>query len=191
MNLPRIQLNQTFYKLGWDTQQPSYSFNPSRATLSIEQKPAEMVLNPTPPRVLIDQTECWADMDLKHIFRRNAEFASYGKQQVLQYISRVMQEGEQLRAIENKGNAIASIAKSKKLIPDHQFTYRNVPGNFSLKMQGVPGALNMEWREGEITVDVQQTPFEHHYEKGKITYHTLQKNRLDIDVIGGTIDIAK
>jgi hypothetical protein len=191
MNLPRFDISQTFYKLGWDVQRPSYSFEPGRVSVIVEQKPAEMILNPTHPRVEIDQTECWADMDLKHIFRRNAEFAAEGKHQALQYIAEVTAEGEQMGAIENKGNVIASIAKNKKFLPEHQFAYGNVPGNFSLRMQGIPGELNMEWREGGVTIDVNQVPFQHNYEMGKITYYTQQKNQLNINVVGGTIDIAK
>ncbi|WCN38134.1 DUF6470 family protein [Aneurinibacillus uraniidurans] len=191
MNLPQIQIDQTFYKLGWDVQRPSYSFEPGKTELSIEQKPAEMILHRTPPSVQIDQSECWADMDLKHIFRRTREFAQDGKDQWLKYIEKVTRDGEAMGAIENSGNVIRSLAKEKKLLPVHDFTFRNIPGNLSLHMQGIPGELGMDWQVNGTTIAVNQTPFRHYYDKGSISYYTQQKNQLHFQVRGGTIDTVK
>jgi hypothetical protein len=191
MNEPHLQIHQTSYRLGWEVQKASYSFEPAHTSIEIEQQPAEMRVHRTNPLVLIDQTECRADMDMKHIFRRNAEFAAYGKQQVMRYIADTVAEGEQLGAIENKGNTIANLAKGKKLLPDHQFIYRNVPGNFSLRYEIVPGELDIQWTRGQIFMGVHYSPFQHHYERGKISYYTQRKNQLNIEVSGGTIDVMK
>ncbi|WP_027416153.1 DUF6470 family protein [Aneurinibacillus terranovensis] len=188
MNLPHIQLAQSFTKIGWDVQRPTYTFEPAHTQLHIEQKPAEMILHRTQPVVQIDQSQCRADMDLKSTAQQNAEFAAYGRKSVLEYIARVTAEGEQMGAIENKGNVIADIAKGKKFMTDHQFGYGNVPGNLSLHMNGIPGELNIEWKLGGTSIDVQQTPFHQRYEKGKIDYYIQQKNRLNIQVSGDNVD---
>lgn len=188
MNVPRIQIDQTMYKLGWETQGPSYTFEPGRTTFTIEQEPAEINVERTQPRVLIDQSECWADMDRKNVFRRIAESASDGKQQVFNFIADVNAKGEQLGAIENKGNVIGNIARGKKMLPETEVAFRNVPGNFSLRMQGIPGETHVNWQPDRLRFNVQSSPWQHTYEKGKFEYYTQQKNRLQIQVVGGTID---
>ncbi|MBN6186960.1 hypothetical protein JQN58_08190 [Aneurinibacillus sp. BA2021] len=189
MNMPRLDIQQTFAKLDWEIQDPSYTFEPGRAELSIHQQPAEMVLHRTPSRLTIDQSQCWADMDMKHIFRRNSEYAAAGQQQALAYIEKVTLEGEQLGAIEQGGNTIRGLAMDHRFLPEHRFTYGNVPGNFSLRMDFTPGELGMEWNTGGTTVDVHTTPFQHRYEKGKITYRMQKKNELHFQMVGGRVNL--
>ena len=188
MNVLRLEIQQKNAKLAWDVQQPVYRFEPSRTRLKLEQKPPEMVLHPTPSKLTIDQRQCWADMELKHVFQCIAEAAADGKREALAYIARVTEEGEQLGAIENKGNVIRQLAASKRTLPQHRFAYGNVPGNFSLKISFTPGQLNMDWKISGTSVDVQTTPFRHHYEKGRIFYTMQQKNELHFQITGGHVD---
>jgi hypothetical protein len=190
MNFPRLQITQTNIKMALDVQRPTYLFEPSHTHLLLEQKPAEMLLNPTPSKLTIDQRQCWADMDLKHIFQRITEAAEDGKQEALEYIARVTAEGEQMGAIENKGNVIRQIAATKRMLPEYHFTYGNIPGNFSLKMTFTPGELNMDWKIGGTSVDVQTVPFQHHYEKGRISYTIQQKNELHFHVAGENVNTS-
>ncbi|MFT9849595.1 DUF6470 family protein [Aneurinibacillus sp. REN35] len=188
MNMPRLDIQQTFAKLDWEVQTPSYTFEPGRAELSIQQQPAEMVLHRTPSQLTIDQSQCWADMDLKHTFRRIAEDAAAGHQQALAYIEKVTLEGEQLGAIEHGGNTIRSLAMDNRFLPEHSFTYGNVPSNFSLRLDFTPGDLGMEWNTGGTTIDVHTAPFQHHYEKGKITYMMQKKNEMHFQMVGGNVN---
>ncbi|WCK54198.1 DUF6470 family protein [Aneurinibacillus sp. Ricciae_BoGa-3] len=183
-------MNQSFAKIGWDVQRPVYTFEPEHTQLHIQQKTTEMIFHRTQPVVQIDQSQCWADMDIKSNAQQNAELAADGHQSALAYIARVAAEGEQLGAIENKGNAIANIAKGKKFFTDHQFSYANVPGNFSLHLNGIPGQLNIECNQGGTAIDVQQTPSAQNYEKGKINYYIRQKNQLSIQVSGDILDAS-
>ncbi|WP_047153544.1 DUF6470 family protein [Aneurinibacillus tyrosinisolvens] len=190
MNLPRVELQQSWMKMDWDIQEPSYTFEPAHSQVNIEQKPAEMFINRTPSQLTIDQTQCWADMDLKPISRRIAEAAADGERSVLKYIERVGAEGEQLGAIENRGNVVTSIARSKKLFPDYQFAYRNIPGNFSLRIGFTPSELNMDWQLNGTQIDVQSTPSHHDYERGKISYYIKQKNQLQVNIVGGNVNVG-
>jgi len=190
VNFPQLEVNQTFSRLGWDTQRPSYTFEPGNTTITMQPQKAEMQTNRIPPQLTIDQSQCWADMDLKHIFQRIAEAAADGKQEALQYMARLTAEGEQLGAIESQGNPIASIAKSKVISPQHRFQYGNVPGNFSLKISFTPGELQTEWTPAKMNMDVQQTPFHHQYEKGKISYYMQKKSEFHFQMIGGNVNVS-
>lgn len=190
MNMAKLEIQQSHIRLDWDVQRPTYSFEPGHAEVEITQQPAEMILNRTPIKLTIDQTQCWADMDLKHISQRIAEAAADGKQSILAYIERVTLEGEQLGAIENTGNTIRQIAANNAYPKSPQFKYGNVPGNFSLRFAFTPGELNMDWKIGGATIDVRSVPFHHSYEKGSITYSIPQRNEMHFQVVGGKLDIG-
>ncbi len=189
MNMPRLEINQTFAKIDWDVQSPRYSFEPGQAKVLIEQTPAEMNVQYVPPRLTIDQSECWADMDIKHIFRRNEEAAVDAKRQVLNYIEKTVLEGAQLGAIENGGNVIRNLAMGHHLLPQHSFQYGNVPRNFSLRIECIPGEMRMDWKIGGTTINVQDRPFQHNYERGRISYTLQKKNELHFESIGGNLNI--
>jgi hypothetical protein len=190
VNVARLTIHQTFAKLDWDVQRPSYQFQPAKTDVRVEHRPAEMVIERTPIQLHIDQTECWADMDRKHIFRRIREEAQVGKQALLEYVGRVAEEGEEIKRIENKGNVFRSIARRHMLEEKHQFAYRNVPDNFSLKYSITPGELKIHYNEGELKIDVQSSPFQHQYEMGRITYAVQQKNELHFEVVGNHVNTA-
>lgn len=59
-----------------------------KAEMSIQQPKAEIKMRTTPAKLTIDQTKAFADMNLMSIFQRNYQFASDGKQAVLEGIER-------------------------------------------------------------------------------------------------------
>lgn len=188
MSVGQINITQTFARLEWETLPPTYTFEPAHTTITIDKQPVELILNRTPPMLRIDQSQCWADMDLKNVFQRIAEAAEDGKQQVLKYIEKATLDGEQLGAIGNPGNVIYNQALGHKLIPKQSLQYGNVPENFSLRYECIPGELNIDWKPGEIKIDVQTVPFKHSYEKGKILYAMQRKNELYFEVAGGSLN---
>lgn len=188
MSWPRLEMHQQGLKIDWNVLRPSYTFQPGKAEVQISQTPAKMTLNPTPSRLSIDQSECWADMDLKHISRRIAEEAADGKRAVLEYIGKTAEEGTQLRSIEHKGDVLRNLAMQARIMPEYNIQYSNVPENFSLRIDVLPGELNMDWQRGGVNVDVKTIPYSQNYEMGKIDYYVKQKNELTIDVVGSSFD---
>ncbi|BAU26558.1 hypothetical protein DFP93_10860 [Aneurinibacillus soli] len=188
MNLERLDITQMFTKLSWDVQRPTYTFEPAKTDVQIEKSPAEVIIKRTQPRLIIDQSQCWADMNCKHIFQRVRDEAEDGKQAFFTYLSTVTTEGRRIGAIENKENPIKNLAREKSLAPKYQFTYGNVPKNFSLKFEIIPGETHVDWTESKMKVDFPSHPYHHQYEQGRLSYYIQKQNQLHIQVIGGTID---
>jgi hypothetical protein len=190
VNLPRVDLRQRSIEIGWDVQRPSYTFVPAKTNIAIDPENTEVVIHRTPPRLTIDQSQCWADMDLKSAFRRIAEAAEDGKQAAFSFIARKMNEGRKLKEIESDEAVVKRIAENKRTWPQYRFEYGNVPGNFSLHFGIIPGEFSMDWKPHRIEVDVRSYPYRQEYEKGKIDYYIKQKQYLTIDVVGGTFDVS-
>jgi hypothetical protein len=190
MSFPHLDIRQTFIRMGFDIQRPSYTFEPANSNVEIEQKPAEMILNPIPSRLTIDQSQCWADMDLKSAFQRISEAASDGQQAALEYVGKTAEDGARMAAIETGENVFQNLAREAHVAPQHSFQFGNIPGNFSLHMQFTPGELNMDWQLGGAHINVQTTPAHQRYEMGNISYYIQQKNQLQIDVVGSQLNVG-
>jgi hypothetical protein len=188
MNIPQIRMEQTFARLGLHIRKPVQEIEQPPAELNLRQVPARMEIHRTNPRVLIDQSECRADIDLKNIFRRNAEWAMEGRQAVLNAIARISQEGKILRSIESGGNKLKQIAIEntfKQMVPS-QITF--VPKYGSLKIEGIPVTTEIRWQIGGVQMDPVIRKPVINYTPGRVEGYIEQKNSLKIWV-EGNIDV--
>lgn len=78
MQIPRLLMEQTYAKLQMSTTPSKQEVEQPRAELEIQQPRAVMNITRTPSKLTIDQTEAFADMDIKSIFRRSEEWAAEG-----------------------------------------------------------------------------------------------------------------
>lgn len=181
MELPQIRLESQYAKIGLRTTQPIQEIQQPKANLSIEQPKAELSIETRPGKLTIDQTEAWADMDLKHISRRIAEAADQGYQDSLEGIARRAQEGMELMKIENGGTPIAQIAKRNSEGPELQFNVGWIPSHFSVKTNYVPAEVDIQVKVNKPVIESTINKPIHEYTPGKVDITLEQRQSLNID----------
>lgn len=141
-----------------------------------------MNMTRTPSKLTIDQTEAFADMDIKSIFRRSEEWAAEGKRAVGEGMGRRAEEGSELIKIENGGNAIAEFAKINGTPPAKQFNIGVIPSFFSVKIHYQPSELQIEVEPQKAIIEA--TPHKPivNYQPGKVNIDMLQYPDLKIEV---------
>ncbi|MFS0821620.1 DUF6470 family protein [Bacillus sp. 1P02SD] len=181
MGLAQIRLESQNAKTGIRTTKPIQEIQQPKADLSIQQPKADLEIRTTPGKLTIDQTEAWADMDLKHISRRIAEAADKGYQNSLEGIARRAQEGNELMKIENGGNPIAQIAKRNSEGPEFQFNIGWIPSHFSVKTNYVPAAVDIQVKVNKPIINSSINKPIHEYIPGKAYIRLEQRQSLKID----------
>ncbi|RFB11031.1 hypothetical protein DZB84_21205 [Bacillus sp. HNG] len=181
MELAQIRLESQNAKRGIHTIKAVQEIQQPKAELSIEQPNAELTIKTTPGKLTIDQTEAWADMDLKHISRRIAEAADKGYQDSLEGIARRAQEGNELLRIENGGNPIAQIAKRKSDGPELQFNIGWIPSYFSVKTNYVPAEVDIQVKVNKPIINAGINKPIHEYTPGNVDIYLDQRQSLKID----------
>lgn len=186
MNIPMIQINQTRAQVQISSTPGRQTIQQAHATVELSQPRPEVNLTITPGRLSIDQTEAWADMDRKHIFRRNREEAAEARQKAFQGTARRAAEGRELAAIENGGNPIVSQA------------IRNTTRNFQTGIGWIPspGSVKFNYQPGSVKANVNIQPIINNshankttvsYQPGDVNIQLRQKPSIDFQVINKTI----
>ena len=183
MQLAQIRMTSQQAKIELNIQQPVQSIEQPAAILDLQQPAAEITMERTPPQLTIDQTKAREDMDLKSIAKRTEEAAQQGRQDLLEGIARRTQDGAELMMIENGGNAIANISKRNSEGPEHQFGIGWIPSPGSVKIQFVPGKVNIDVKTNEVINNSRTQKPIHEYEPGKVNVSMKQYPSLNTDFV--------
>ncbi|MCM3443755.1 DUF6470 family protein [Metabacillus halosaccharovorans] len=177
----QIQMKSSSAVLAIEKSPSKLNIQQPQAQMDIQQPKPRIEMNKTLPALTIDQTEAWADMNLKGIFRLISEFATEGNQAWMQYLAKTASEGNELMKIENGFGAIASQAKRNGQLPKHEFGLGFIPSPFSVKLNYQPGDVQIQFQPQKLISNITPQKPMIHYQPGSITYHLEQKNSLQFD----------
>ncbi|MGG3571607.1 DUF6470 family protein [Bacillus gobiensis] len=183
MQLPKITMESTQGRIGIMTRSANMTIEQPEAELDIKQPPAKLEITTTPGKLTIDQTQAWEDMDLKHISRRIEEAATWGKQDVLEGMSRRAGQGDEMMRIENKGNPMPEQAKQNSERRPYEFNFGFIPSPFSVKTNYEPSQVNIEAEPQKPMIEATPNKPIMEYSPGEVTIDMLQKPSLQVNVI--------
>ncbi|MBB2481641.1 hypothetical protein H5P36_15775 [Bacillus sp. APMAM] len=182
MEMSRIHMQSTFARIGMETTPSQQSIEQSSADMEIQQPQAQLYIHRTPSVLTIDQSEAWADMDIKPISRRVAEFASKGYSDWLEGLAKTTEEGNELMKIEYHGKAIADISKRNGQLPTYDFNIGFIPRPFSVKINIEPGTLDIQAEINKPNIQVSAHKPNIEYQLGKVNIFMRQYPSLNIDI---------
>ncbi|MFJ7726536.1 DUF6470 family protein [Neobacillus sp. NPDC097160] len=184
MQIPQIRLQQTYAQIGLRITQPVQEIQQIPAEQSIKQTPAEMTIERQPSHLEIDQEQAWNELGFKKTSLLCAEMADFSKQEGLEAVAQIAQEGDQLAAIENNTDPFASIAMEKANPGPADFNIAFIPSYGSVKFHYTPTEVHINWKQGGA--EIAATPHKpiHNYTPGKTEVYLRQKGQLQIDFVG-------
>lgn len=190
MQLPRLELHNTFAQLGIQQRNATIEIKQSKAELNYNQPQPDMHIDKSGGKLEIDQTEAFADANLKHPFRNIKEWAQRAKQKILQGISEEANEGDRLMKIEGLSNsAIPEIAKQESESPPKQFNIGFMPSSADkVKFHYEPSKIDIKINTREINYDVKTHEPVIKYHAGDFNIYLRQKASLQIQAVGATLD---
>lgn len=183
MQLPQIKMHSTFIQLDIQSEKPVQRIKRSDPVQSIQQPKAQVNMNTTPGKLTIDQSEAWAEMDIKPISERTAEYAEKGRQKVLEGIARRSRQGDELMSIEKGGNPIVAHAKENSTRPQKQFNVGWIPSPGSVKIHYEQAKLQFDVQTNKPIIAVEFSQPTIDYTPGRVSYSIAQKNSLTIEVV--------
>lgn len=191
MDLPRIEIHTVRAETGIQTERPPMSIRQRPADIEIDQDlVGTFRISTTASKLYIDQSEAFADADLKGPLRRNREMVQKAHENVMEYIAKTARQGERLKRIEHGGNALAEIAREKGERKQFSYNIANVPKNaFRVKFHYVPSEVHVDidWPDPEIRVKTNEP--EIHIPRWRANVYLKQKNSIHFSVVQGeTID---
>ncbi|WP_126428736.1 DUF6470 family protein [Brevibacillus marinus] len=187
MPMARLVIDQTFARLGLRIHKPVQRLEQPQAELNLRQEPAVMEIRQPGPVLSIDSTRAKAGIGLKRPLSFSDDQAAYGKQQLLEAIARISQEGDRLAAIENKANVIADLAFEQGFREPSYFPAApSVDEGVDVSFETHRPTIRVE-RRG-MRMDPVTKPPVREYIRGRVEGYMLQWPRVTIDVVGLHVD---
>lgn len=184
MQIPQIRLQQTYAQIGIRTIQPVQEIQQIPAELSIKQNPPKMEIERNPSKLFIDQEQAWNELNLKDLATFSSDMVEYSKQEAMEAVAEIAQEGDQLASIEHKTDAISAIATNKANPGPVDFNIAFIPSPGSVKIHYTPTELHIEWKQGGAEIESTQHKPIHNYTPGKTEVYLRQMQELQIDFVG-------
>ena len=183
MEIPKISMQSQRAQIEIRQTKEKQEIKQATVELSIEQPHAKLSIQSTPGKLQIDQTQAWEDMNLMHIFKRNAKFSNDGKSDLLEGIAKKAQQGTALMKLENEGNPLVNqaITNSQKELKSLGITF--MPSHFSVKTNYEPAQIHIDVQTNKPVVSANIQKAEHHYERGSVEINMKQYQQLKIDVV--------
>ncbi len=189
MQLPRLDITNQFAKLGIQQQRPNIEVEQHLAEVEIKQKKPEMEIIKSKGKLTIDQSEAFADADLKPILTRNKEWAEQAKQAIQQDIANKTKEGQRLMGIENDNNTIPQMAKDQTTPTQKSSNIKFIPETAEkVKFQYTPSEIDIKIKQHETTVEANIKSPTITYHPWDLTIYLKQKPSISFKIVGSLYD---
>lgn len=185
MKLDRVDVRTTDQKVEIHSTQPRLEMTSTNAQVNMEQPAATLEISTKAAKLQIDQSQAWRDMGLLTPLEAGKQAADKGMQAVKEGTMRRAREGEQMMHIENGGNTIAQIAKSKLEIQPVRSGIEWIPSEDAVKTTYVPGSIDIKITPQNVKYDVRLGEIHGQYTPGQVTGTTIQRASVKTTVIKG------
>ena len=182
-----ISITQTYPKIGIQTVNAKLELkNCGKIDYTISHTDPKLEIYSTLPKVIIDQSRCFADEGLKGIKDFRDEVVQLAQNQVMQYISKKAEEGDSYTKTENGGRPILSAIRQDLFqIVDYNVGLMPTQGP---EITAEMGEANVNVVEGDIQTAFNNVPIDSNYTPGKVSYYLLQKGGVSIEYVGKNLD---
>ncbi len=185
--LAQIRMEQTYAQIGINTENAELQIRQRPADLNMKQEPAILHIEQPMGVLRIDSSQARSNIDMKGPLQRMRIYAQLGQQRAMEAIAKISQEGDQLRAIEHRGNAIVSLAAQKGLHEPVDVIHADwTDKGVHVSYQKREPKISVQTRGASIHPQIH--PAEIHYIPGKVDTYVRVKNSLTIDVVGLNMD---
>ena len=174
--------------IGWHTKDAVLKQSgQGEPALNIDITDPQLRVDSKPPKLSIDQSECFAEAGLKDIKRMMSDHVSKAKQQLMEGIQIIVQQGNEMADVHN-GNPIPTQAKYNAY--DRyvkEFNYGTVPKSRP-KISVASGDVQVKVSPGKVENKSKPKPLRSSYERWKVDFYIRQRGRVDINYVKNQTD---
>ncbi|MBG9544721.1 hypothetical protein ABE29_18745 [Cytobacillus firmus] len=193
MQLAKIQISTQAGFLGIQKQDAKLHIQQPPAEMKMRQPQADIQYEKTKGRLQIDQSEAFAEANLKPITQQIREWASKARQKLKQGLAEEAREGDQLMKIEgSKKSMIPQIAKQESEPSPKTVNSSFLPSTpEKVKFHYTPSNLEINIKANKAIIEAKPHMPRFQYQPGDISIYLKQKAAITFKIAGGTIDLQR
>lgn len=143
-----LEIRTTPFRLGMRSVPGILEIRQSRGEFNLKQQKIKMMVERDLPKVLIDQSRCFAEYGIKNPEEMARDSADLARQRAFEYTGRMAEEGDRLAQIEQSGRGAKIIGE---LALERMEMANSAEWNIAFIPQSKPefevtGGLSIEWQ---------------------------------------------
>ncbi len=183
-----LRINTTNAMIGIQTTPGKMNISQPAPDVQMHTEHPRVEIESTLPKVQIDQSQCFAEAGLKNFLDLTRESAQIGQQALMRGIERRGRQGDDLANIQNGFQAIPNQAEENAFeLFTKEFNIGTVPKSRP-QIDLIEGQVNIQVREGKVNTNVKINKPIIDYTRGKVDIYLRQRNSIDIQYVGSSID---
>lgn len=187
MQIPRIQIQQGFSKLGLETTLGRWDIKQTRPSLNLQQEHGKIELKRTNASLEIDSRKAWSALGKANFSELTDRIAQASLESSMQNIAEIAQAGDRMMAFHKSGNAFAEIA-TQNASKERPIELRGIPSYDNVDVTYTPSTLNMNYKAAKVTAEPEIRKPVVDYYPGKVNPYLIQKNYIFMTATGRSLD---
>jgi len=187
MNIPRIQIQQGYSKIGLEITKGQWSIEQPKAELNMRQQAGNLEINYTPGKLDIDQSKAWAALGVGTSMEMIDRIAQNAMESSMQNIAEIAHAGDRMMQITNKNNAFADLAY-QNFMKDRPINILGEPSFDNVDITYTPESMEMNFTRRGVTFDPELHKPIMEYTPGDVSVYLIQKNFIHFSSTGTQLD---
>ncbi|WP_068777450.1 DUF6470 family protein [Paenibacillus sp. FJAT-26967] len=189
MELPRIQINQQYTKVGLSKGRSELSIEQPKVELNLHQENPQVNISTGKSSLEIDSTKAWSALGSSKLIEMRDRIAQSSVDVSMNYIAEIAQNGDRMMDITNKSSAFVDIAR-QNAFKDRHIELTGEPSYDNVDVLYTPGTISTEVSKGSVTFDPEYHKPVIQYDAGKLEAYIIQKNAITFSVVGGKFNAS-
>jgi|GEM_PF-5435849 len=177
MNIPQIQIHQTFGQIGLRYQPSDLEIQTPPVNMALEYTPTDLELHSVPGDLQIDQSQAFSDEGLNPPLEEAELQAHAAEEAAEQGVANTAAWAESFVNPKSHASVSAWLSRYQSQVT---LTPTLVPSPFSVKVHYTPGHLESNVQLGSVHPQVHVSPVSFSYQPAKVQVYTAQENRVSI-----------
>ncbi|MCT4619792.1 MAG: DUF6470 family protein [Marinisporobacter sp.] len=180
----QLRITSKVAQIGINRTPGKLEINQSKPEINMKTQPPKIQIKSEQSKVQIDQYPCFKEEGQKNVEDLIKDQAVFAKQKAQQGISRIVRQGNQMAAIENKRDVIPSQAKENAHdLFNKEADVGVIPKSRpKINFAGGKAETTAEW--GKVNINAKVSKPNINYTKGQLEIYLKQKNSLNIEWVG-------
>ncbi|OOC63756.1 DUF6470 family protein [Paenibacillus ihbetae] len=188
MNIPRIQIQQGYSKLGLEITRGQQTIEQPKPSLNMKQQLGVLEIERMKSVLEIDSRKAWSALGRARFEEMTDRIAQSSQQISMHNIAEIARNGDRMMAFHEGGNVFAEIARDNVFKDRPRVELAGEPGYDNVDITYNPGQLYIKYTPGGVTFNPEIHKPVIDYYPGKVNPYLIQKNYIFISTTGKQMD---
>lgn len=187
MNMPSIQINQQFSKIGLDRDAGKLLIEKPNSMLEITQDQGSFQIERTASQLSVDSRKAWSALGHAKLEEVTDRIAQTSLEISMQNIANISSAGDRMMAFHTGEKAFGEIARDQAL-RQYPIEISGDPSYDNVDVTYIPSEISTTWETAQVYFDFEPAKTRIDYYPGKVNPYLIQKNYIFFASTGQQLD---